>query len=316
MRELVSALTVLSAASAAAIAEPPRPPAPGTQEFSLESGGHTRTVHLHVPRSYDPSRPPPLVIVLHGGGGGGKRYLTDNGWTAKADAEGFVAVAPDGLPARPTAAADFKSNPRLWNSGQLRSFSPRARIDDVAFMSALLDDLAKRTPYDARRVYVTGHSNGGGMTFRLAAELSGRLTAIATVAGEVTVKDPKPAKPLPTLYIYGTRDPLLPIGGGERKTPWGTSTTRPVAEFLAVWAKGLGCAAEPKPVSEKDGVRTVEYPPGQPGGPSLTAIYIDGHGHAYPGGKESGLPENVLGPNLKKLNATDVIWDFFRKHGG
>jgi poly(3-hydroxybutyrate) depolymerase len=60
----------------------------------------------------------------------------------------------------------------------------------------------------------------------------------------------------------------------------------------------------------------VEYPPGQPGGPSLTVIYIDGHGHAYPGGKESGLPENVLGPNLKKLNATDVIWDFLRKHGG
>ena len=149
------------------------------------------------------------------------------------------------------------------------------------------------------------------MTFRVAAELSERFTAIGMVAGRMVVENLKIKKPMPTLYIVGTKDPLMPLSGGEVKSPWaGSWTNRPVAEQLTQWAVAMGCEKEPKLVSDKDAVRKVEYPP-KSTGPTLTALYLDGHGHHWPGAKRT-LPESVIGPITSKQNATDTIWDFFK----
>lgn len=292
------------------LADLPAEPKPGRYKVEVKSGGYDRTALVVVPKGYKPGVKPPLVLVFHGAGGDGVHVLDNDGWAAKADKEGFVAVAPTGLPALPKLAANFKTNPRLWNSGQLPARSPRAAIDDVAYVAVLLDEVRKRVPCDPARVFATGHSNGGGMTFRLGAELSERFAAIAPVAGMVAVSDPKPKKPLPTLFIIGTKDLLLPMEGGEVKLPWGTRTNKPVADYLTVWAKALGCETEPKAVSEKDGLKRVEYP-SKSGGPTLSVITIDGQGHTWPGGKVT-LPESTTGPNTKKLNATDAIWEFFQ----
>jgi hypothetical protein len=88
------------------------------QDLDIQVAGHTWTYHLHVPRQAS-SVAAPLVVVLHGAGGNGRDYLTKNGWVALSDKEGFVVVAPDGLPALPRLPANFRLNPRLWNSGQL-----------------------------------------------------------------------------------------------------------------------------------------------------------------------------------------------------
>jgi polyhydroxybutyrate depolymerase len=285
-------------------------PKPGRYKVEMKSGGYDRTALVVVPKGYKPGAKPPLVLLLHGGGGDGTHILDKDGWAAKADKEGFLAVAPTGLPAMPRLAAAFKTNPHVWNSGLLPARSPRAAIDDVAYVAALLDETQKRVPCDPSRVFVTGHSNGGGMTFRLGAELSERFAAIAPVAGMMDVKDPKPKKPLPTLYIIGTKDPLVPLAGGEVKTPWGTKPRLPVADYLASWSKGLGCETEPKTTSEKDGLKRVQYP-SKTDGPTLSVIYIDGQGHTWPGGKAT-LPESVMGPSTDKLNATDAIWEFFQ----
>lgn len=287
-------------------------PTPGRYKVEMKSGGFDRTALVVVPKGYKPGAKPPLVLVLHGAGGDGAHALDNDGWAAKADKEGFLVVAPTGLPALPRLAANFKSNPRLWNSGQLPARSPRKAIDDVAYVAALLDEIEKRVPCDETRVFVTGHSNGGGMTFRLGAELSERFTAIAPVAGMMAVKDPKPKKPLPTLYVIGTKDPLQPLAGGEVKLPWGNRTNGPVADYLTGWAKALGCEPEPKVTSEKDGLKRVEYP-SKSGGPTLSVIYVEGQGHTWPGGKAT-LPESVMGPITNTLNATDAIWEFFEKH--
>lgn len=290
----------------------PSQPMAGRYRIELESGGHPRLADVHVPQGYDAASPPPLVIALHGAGGGGGRLIDDNGWAAKGDAEGFLVVAPYGLPAAPKMPSSFLANPALWNSGQLRPQGARAQIDDVAFVRELLDTLAQRAPYDATRVYVTGHSNGGGMTFRLAAELGERIAAIGTVAGMVAVEDPRPAHPMPTLYIYGTADPVLPREGGEVSSPWGSRTTPPVAEMLAKWARANGCSAEPQTLSETPTTQRVVYAAG-PGGAPFEALYLIGHGHNWPGAK-SPLPERVVGPNTSQLNATDTLWEFFRQH--
>lgn len=288
----------------------PSPPTPGRFTLAIKSGGYDRLAHVHIPKSFKPGSKPPLVLLLHGGGGSANHALEKDGWAAKADQEGFLIVAPEGLGALPKLPTSFKVNPALWNSGQLKAGSPRAAIDDVTFIRDLLDELKQKVPYDESRVFSTGHSNGGGMTFRLAAELSERFAAIGMVAGRMVVENPKPTKPLPTLYIIGTKDPLMPLDGGEVKSPWtGSWTNRPVDEQLAKWAEAIGCEKEPRFISDKDDVRKVEYS-SKTNGPTITVLYLEGHGHHWPGAKVS-LPESMIGPIKSKLDATDVIWEFF-----
>ena len=288
----------------------PSPPTPGTFTLVMKSGGYDRVAQIHIPATYKTDSKPPLVLLLHGGGGGAKHALEKDGWAAKAEKEGFLIVAPEGLGALPKLPTNFKINPALWNSGQLKARSPRAMIDDVAFIRELLDELKEKVSYDESRVFSTGHSNGGGMTFRLAADLSERFTAIGMVAGRMVVENPKPKKPLPTLYIIGTKDPLMPLEGGEVQSPWGSWLNPPVVEQLAKWAAAIGCENEPNVISDKDDVRKVEYL-SKSNGPTITVLYLEGHGHHWPGAKVS-LPESMIGPIKSKLNATDTIWEFFQ----
>jgi polyhydroxybutyrate depolymerase len=307
----------LTLALAAAVArgqnpggEPPLRAEAGRYALKIPSGGFDRVAHIHVPAGYQAGSKPPLVLALHGAGGNGTGILDHDGWAAKADGEGFIVVAPDGLPAKPKNSANFFTNPMVWNAGQLKAGSQRGAIDDVAFIRQLLDTLASRIAYDKSHVFCTGHSNGGAMTFRLAAEISERFAAIGSVAGLMALDNPRPARPMPTLYILGTKDPLMPLNGGEVKLPWGTRMNPPVAQPLAAWAKALGCDTTPRTISEAGEVKKVEYR-SKNGGPMLVVIYLEGHGHQWPGGERT-LPASLVGPITSKFDATDALWSFFQ----
>lgn len=286
-------------------------PGPGKFEYTVQSGGLTRRAAVFVPKSYKSGSHPPLVLFLHGAGGSGAGGLDQDGWAPLAEKEGFIAVAPDGLGVFPRLPARFGTNPAVWNSGQLKPGSRRAAIDDVAFIRELLDELKKKLPYDETRVFCTGHSNGGAMTFVLANEMPERFAAIGTVAGKISIDHPSPAKPLPTLYILGTKDLLMPMNGGTVNMPWGgTRVNEPIAHDLAKWATAIGCNSVPRTVSDKNDVKTVLYS-SKNGGPTLTALYLTGHGHHWPGGKQN-LPERLVGPNISRVDAAEVIWNFFK----
>ncbi len=315
------AITILAGAvgcflpklAASAVEALPSTPAPGTYSFNFKIGDFERTALVHVPKSFKGTIAGklPLVIALHGAGGHGGHMLEADHWAEKSDTENFFVVAPDGLPLRPWLSANIVTNPAVWNAGQLKPGSPRREIDDVAFIQKLLDKLKDKIPCDPQRTFVAGHSNGGSMAFRLGNELSDHFAAIAEVAGQMTIDQPHPKRPLPTLCIYGTKDPVLPVDGGESHLPWGSRVTPPVADRLAIWAKALGCETTPKTLSDKDGVRRVEYAAKTPGGPTLTALYLEGHGHHWPGSTRS-LPPAMMGPNTSKLDATETIWEFFK----
>ncbi len=290
-------------------AEIPSPPTAGEFEISTISEGYQRSALVHIPKNYNAQSPPPLVIAMHGAGGGADSILHHDNWAKLSNEKGFIVVAPNGLPARPRLPGNFLANPPLWNSGQLREGSPRSKIDDVAYVRTLLDELTTKVPYDKNRVFATGHSNGGGMTFRLGAEMADRLTAIGTVAGMVAIDNPQPAKPLPTLFIFGTEDPLLPMEGGESSLPWGTRTTPPVAGLMQTWAHAIQCEIEPKTVADDDAIKKVRYP-SKKNGPELTILYLKGHGHQWPGAARN-LPERWIGPITSKLDATAELWKFF-----
>jgi polyhydroxybutyrate depolymerase len=290
----------------------------GLNTLTVESEGKTRSAQLYLPLRDFKGQKPALLVLLHGGGGSAKGTLEHDGWASKSEQQGFIIVAPEGLGIRPRLATNFRLNPAVWNSGQFGANSATAAIDDVAFIRKLLDTVKSAIEYDESKVFVTGHSNGGGMTFRLGAELSEKFAAMAMVAGRLGIDNPRPAKALPTLYIVGTADPLMPLEGGEVKSPWsGAWSNRPVGEQLSIWAQAIRCEGEPRLVSETELIKTMVYPPqsrlsasASYNAPALTVIYLKGHGHQWPGAKQT-LPTNIMGPIVNNINASDVIWNFF-----
>ena len=142
----------------------------------------------------------PVVIFLHGTGGTAEWADTETDWSALARRERFVLVVPEGVPPNPTKAPKFLTNPSRWNDGSTElGQALHTDAADVDFLTAVIQDLIQRGLGDPRRVYLTGFSNGAGMTFRFAAERAELVTAIAPVAGYCWVRDPKPARDLGAL---------------------------------------------------------------------------------------------------------------------
>lgn len=148
------------------------------------------------------------------------------------------------------------------------------------------------------------------MAFRMAAEMANRITAVAPVAGYCWVPNPKPARPVPTLYLIGSLDPLVPLRGGEVRSPWQHRYVHrpPVAESLEGWAKALGCTSIPLTESDNDGLRIDVFPGPVP----FRAITIEGLGHHWPGGK-GGFNPRIAGPSSDRVDGTELVWDFFQR---
>jgi polyhydroxybutyrate depolymerase len=289
--------------------------APGTRPFTVTVKGVERTYLLHTPPSYHHAKKWPVVVMFHGGGGTAKAAMWETGWGKKADTEGFLAVFPEGTAPDQSRAGRFRDNPQTWNDGSDRPNVGAAQrgVPDVEFVSAMLADLKARFSVDERRIYATGFSNGASMTFRVARELSPMIAAAAPVAGADWLNETKPERPVPILYITGTADPLNPVGGGEIHIGPKAFGAKPATqEMIGKWVKMHGCPDEGRVVYDKDGATGIEY--GLPGETSRVVLYtIEGHGHHWPGGN-SALPVRLAGKNTAKLNATDVIWAFFKSH--
>jgi polyhydroxybutyrate depolymerase len=283
---------------------------PGDHRLTIPAGPLTRHYLAHVPDGGPTPRP--AVVMLHGAGATSAWTRDETGWDTAADRAGFVVAYPDGVARGPARPPTFLANPQVWNAGTGLRVSTAGGHNDVAFLAAVLDDLARRTPIDPRRVYVTGFSNGAAMTFRLAAELSDRIAAVAPVAGYCPVTPP-PTRPVPTLYLVGTDDPLVPLAGGEVRSPWSGQIERrpPVWDGLARWADLLGLPPEPVTASEQDGVTIMKYGSGP--GVEFVVVTVAGLGHHWPGGR-GRLKPRIAGRPSDRLRANDVIWEFFQKH--
>ena len=149
------------------------------------------------------------------------------------------------------------------------------------------------------------------MAFRMATEMASRIAAVAPVAGYCWVANPKPARPIPTLYLIGSLDPLVPLRGGEVRSPWlHRYIRRPtVAESLERWARVARLRTNPRTASDSEGVRTDVYPGPVP----FQVVTVEGLGHHWPGGK-GGFNPRLAGPPSDRVNGTELVWDFFQQH--
>lgn len=309
----ISAILLAALAPRPGAAAPAPVAAPGNHDEAIQFGGLTREFVVHVPPRDGGKSKLPLVIMLHGAGGSGPQAAVETGWPAKADREGFIAVFPNGVPAAPHLPASFRLNPQLWNDGSGRGAIGRNNIDDVRFLDKTIDYVEAHYAIDPARIYLTGFSNGASMTWYAGERLSDRIAAIAPVSGHLWVTGGALKYPVPVLFIIGTADPLNPIGGGDVKLPWFTTQHNPpIDESLKEWERMLACGPQVETARDRNGVREVVYDHCERGG-EVAYYTIEGLGHVWPGGKNR-LPEKWVGKPSDKLNATDVIWAFFKAH--
>ena len=276
--------------------------------------GLERSYRVYVPTSIDDNEDVPLVIALHGGGGTsqGMMRLTENRFNELADSEKFIVVYPDAIE-------------KNWNDGRGLEdyYSQRENVDDVGFISTLIDTLAGQYNIDRSRVYVTGISNGALMSFRLACEIPEKIAAIAPVAGSMLENFSDiftPSLPMPVLMINGIEDPLVPWGGGaihfgDREL----GNVISVEESIDFWVDYDNCTSNTTRVwlpdlDPDDGTRVYKEVHGNgTGGTEVILIAIEGGGHTWPGGFQY-LSESLIGKTSRDIDACELIWSFFNNH--
>jgi polyhydroxybutyrate depolymerase len=269
---------------------------PGTYSEGMDYGGYQRTFIVHVPPSYDGSKPYPLVFVLHGLGGSAQGMVNITRFSEKADSEGFIVAYLQGLGG--------------WNAGGCCGYSRENNIDDVGFVSAMMDNLEARLKVNESRIYATGFSNGGMMSYLLGCRLSDRIAAIAPVSGALTVDDCSPSRPVPLITFHGTTDAGVPYEGGVSSNPAnpeGPPVFKPVLSEISFWAALDGCDENSTKTVTKD--VTLQSYAGCADGTEVLLYTIKNGTHSWPG--TSMLPP---GSTDREVSATDLIWQFFEAH--
>jgi polyhydroxybutyrate depolymerase len=250
---------------------------PDVRPLTIDVGGVPRTYLLHEPAGNTGGSPSPLVIAMHfyPGTGAAMRAMVD--LDAKADRHGFLVAYPDG------------------QDGGFNALVCCGESHDVAFLKALAEHLVGAGRADPDRVYLTGISNGGDMSFRGAVELDGLVAAIAVVSGgyggpRTEAADYVPTAPVSVLSIIGSEDQYF--------TTFETG--------LATWRKRLRCtpttAAPPPSGVTRTTARCAD-------GSDVDAYVVDDMGHSWPGARSGQL----AAPDTP-IVATDILWDFFTAH--
>ena len=266
--------------------------------WSVEVDGQRRKFWVQIPFKYRRWRPEPTPVVLsyHGFENFPLLQKALTKLPGKAEEEGFIAVFPRGT-----------GDPLSWNGGGCCGDAEENDVDDVAFTNALLDKLESKLCVDKRRVFASGYSNGGYLTQRLACELSDRIAAFGTVAGQLAFPACNPARPIPIMHFHGTADETVPFEGRPQ------DDVLSVDDTMAFWSSVGQCAGGPSVVYD-NGDATCEQYSGCAAGVEVELCVIDGGGHTWPGGLGGPLVEAVAGKVSNDVNATDRLWDFFLRH--
>jgi polyhydroxybutyrate depolymerase len=272
------------------------PSAPFGGRFILEVGGQARAYEVHVGKGA-PARGAPLLLAIHGRGGSGAVLRASTRFDVEADRYGFVVAYPD--------AAGI-----AWRDLRLRTLPdpPADWTRDVDFLLRLVDVLVTSHGIDPRRVFVAGHSNGGFVALTLACTHAERIAGIAVVAANLPRAACAPSRPVASLFFHGTRDALVPYGGGGIGPRGARGFVASADETFAAFAGFARCAGETaRPAIDADpldGTR-VSVIDGTGCAAPLRRVIVEGGGHGWPGrGDRSPHPTT-------EIDATATIGAFF-----
>ncbi len=211
----------------------------GETTETITVGGATRTFVLHVPPGYTGKTAVPVVFDFHPLGSNMSQWKLATGWSTLADQKGFIVVVPQG-------------HGDSWNVGRCCDPAIADGYDDVAFVRAVLDKLSKDACINPKRVYATGCSNGGGMSYRLACDAADVIAAVAPVdfdcltgaTNSPSCGNCNPARPISVAQFRATLDPLAPYAGGPTIVVQGIEFPGAQANFKD-WATRNACSGPP-----------------------------------------------------------------------
>ncbi|MEA3153087.1 MAG: polyhydroxybutyrate depolymerase [Betaproteobacteria bacterium] len=291
--------------------------APGNYEFALPYQSLQRSYLVHVPPKAADSRRLPVVLSFHGGGSNAEVMRSYTRMDRAADRDGYIAVYPNG-------SSGIGGRFLTWNAGSCCGPAAALQIDDVGFSLAVLDDLAARASIDTARIYATGLSNGSMMAYRLAAEASERIAAVAGVAGAMSLTRFAPKLPVPVMHIHSKEDHIARYDGGFGP-PSTLIDTRmfnaSVEEMLRKWLDFDGCPLRPAvvdpvageqgtPDEDQSAIRR-EYRPCR-AGVEVVLWQLSGAGHVWPGGVRD-YNTQLLGTGTAVIDANAEMWRFFSR---
>lgn len=253
-------------------------------------GQHTRSYRIHVPKNYTNTRPVAVVLSFHGFTGTGEGMEKSSGFSELADTQDFLAVYPQGL-------RNAINGKYFWADVGPIDFG----VDDVLFVSDILNDLQAKYCVDAHRIYAMGFSNGGGLTYLLACRLAGRVASFGPMSANYYAIPGgcHPGRPVSILNIHGSADPLLPYNGtSENVNPdW---PLPPVLQYLQAWATRDGCTSGPTVFLKEPRVTGMQWQDCK-GNSSIVHYRIENGGHSWP-------------PLIHRETAAQVLWQFFQAH--
>lgn len=294
----------------------------GNYSFSFTHQGRERLYNVHVPESYDSRTSVPLVINFHGGGGDMEAAATQSDMNAKSEEAGFIVVYPQGV-VRPISKI-FGLSGGTWNAGVAGGgYAYDNNIDDVGFISKMLDELELQYKIDRQRIYSTGLSMGGMMSYRLACELSDRIAAIAPIASNLVLDQTEctPSRPISVMHFQGTADRVVPYNGGESDPTLPKyfvvgGPYKPIQETINFFADLNSCNTD-KRITYQKGEVVCQTQDSCSGNTEVILCTIDGGGHTWPGGiiaNTDGKWQEYVGKITQDISATAAMWNFFQKH--
>jgi len=267
-----------------------------TLDRTITHGGLTREYRLYIPAAYNGNKAVPLVFNLHGYSSNNAQQELYTNFKPIADTANFIMCLPNGT-------YDTVNN-RYWNVGFAAS-----TIDDVGFISLLIDSLTSKYNIDSKKIFSTGMSNGGFLSYSLACQLSNKVAAIASVTGSMTIvqrNNCNPGRTVPVMQIHGTADATVPYAG--------TFTSLPIDTLIKDWVAQNGCSATPTKtnvpntsLTDNSTAERFDYTNCAPGG-EVVLYKAYSAGHTWP-----GAIINLSVTNMD-FNASHEIWKFFLKH--
>lgn len=267
-----------------------------SQTIAFVHDGITRDCNLHLPTGYNPANKYPLVLNLHGYTSNALQQQFYTKMDSMADAAGFIVAYPNGV-----------SN--AWNSGFVGSYG--TGIDDVEFISFLIDTIKTRYSVNDRRVYSCGMSNGGFQSYRMACELNNKIAAIASVTGTFTDSTKRycnPGKTVPVMEVHGTADGVVPYAGSVNMVP--------IEQTIAFWNANNGCSGASDTVllpntstTDNSTVQYIRFTSCSSGSENWFYRVIGG-GHTWPG-SIFDIPADITN---RDFSASQAIWTFFNMY--
>lgn len=292
--------------------------------MKVKAGGIDRKFYIHSPvlsaAEQKLNKSIPLIIGLHGGGSSVNDFIRDakQGFIKIANRENVLIVYPEGIE-------------KHWNDGnrsccgtgkcRLRS----ENIDDVGFISDIINFMIHGHNADKSRVYICGVSAGGLMAYRLALEIPEQIAAIGVVAStmhidhELMTTRLKTKRPVSVMLMNGTADKVMPWEGGQLAAFLKFGMLKPTPWTVNYWCIHNGCKTPTKRIDLPnkhwfDGCRA--YKEVYKGGREDTEVVLfglEGGGHTWPDGAKSPV-QFLVGRVCRDVNGCEEFWSFFKRH--